>query len=189
MKEDNIQDYWDKKHIFFKNNTLYVLGEFNQDISNNIIPEMQDFLIDLDDLKNPKFEIVINSPGGYTNELYSLLSYLDLMKKKNIKIITRVIGDAHSCASILACYGDERYMSKYSNHLLHYGNYPVSSFKTPQDVDRLAEMTKKDMEKTIEIYSQHSRLRKSQLRKFLANDNLYLDAKTCLDYGLCDFIV
>ena len=59
-EEDNTTKYYENKHVFFQDDILYVLGEFNQDVSNNIIPRMQSYVDALSLLKDPKFEIVIN---------------------------------------------------------------------------------------------------------------------------------
>ena len=188
-EEDNATKYYENKHVFFQDDILYVLGEFNQDVSNNIIPRMQSYVDTLSLLKDPKFEIVINSPGGYTNELLSLLYYLDEMKKNGIKIITKNVGEACSCGAMLACYGDERYMGSRSTFLLHYGNYPVAPFTNMQDIERQTASAKDDFEMTLDLYAKHSNLSKKELRKLLQSDHLRLDAKTCLQYGFVDYII
>lgn len=187
--EDPTVEYYKNKHVFIENGTLYVLGEFNQDISNNVIPKMQEIMNGLSQTVDPQFEIVINSPGGYTNELLSILYYLDEMKKQGIKIITKNIGEACSCGAMLACYGDERYMGARSTFLLHYGNYPVSPFTNMEDIERLSNSARDDFEMTLDLYSKHSSLKKDKLRKLLQSDHLRLDAKTCLEYGFVDYIV
>ena len=189
QKSEEVKNYYDNKHIFFKNDILYVLGEFNQDISNNIIPEMQSYLDSLSLLKNSQFEIVINSPGGYTNELLSLLYYIDEMKKNDIKVITKNVGEACSCGAMLACYGDERYMGSRSTFMLHYGQYPTSPFTNFEEIDRQAKSARDDFEMTLDLYSKHSNLSKKELRKLLQSDHLRLDAKTCLEYGFVDYII
>ena len=50
---------------------------------------------------------------------FSLLSILDIAKRKGIIIHTHIIGVAYSAGSIL-CICDHRTMSKYSDHLLHF---------------------------------------------------------------------
>ena len=186
MSDDN---YYNEKHVFIKDNTLYVLGNFNQDISNNVIPEMNDIINNLSCLKNPEFEIIINSPGGYTYELFSLLYYLDIMKQSGIKIITRVIGEACSCASMLACYGDERYMYKYGVHLMHLGTYNMGNTQNFTDSERLFEGSKNHFDKIMDIYLKHTKLKRKELEKFLAHDYFYINAEKCLEYGLCDYII
>lgn len=188
-EEDPSAEYWKNKHIFIEKDILYVLGEFNQDVSNNVIPKMQEILSSLSQTVDPQFEIVINSPGGYTTELLSILFYLDLMKKQGIKIITKNIGEACSCGAMLACYGDVRYMGSRSTFLLHYGQFPVPPFTNMEDIDRLSNSARDDFELTLELYAKHSNLKKDKLRKLLQSDHLRLDAKTCLEYGFVDHII
>ena len=167
-------DYYNEKHIFIKDNILYVFGKFNQDISNNVIPELIDIINGLSQIKNPEFEIIINSPGGYTYELFALLYYLDIMKENGIKIITKVIGEASSCASLLACYGDERYMYKYGTHLMHLGMYCMGNTYNFTDSERLFEGSKNHFDKIVDIYEKHTKLKRYELKNILSHDNSYL---------------
>ena len=182
------ETYFNNKHIFLKYDTLYVLGDFNQDISNNVIPEMNDIINRLSLTKDPSFEIVINSYGGYVHELFSLLYYIDIMKSLGVKIITKVIGAAHSCASMLACYGDERYMYKYSEYLMHFGTYSFPDMKTFEDINRWSQGSKMHFDKIIDIYMHHSSLKREQIIEMLSSD-LILSAEKCLEYNLCDHII
>lgn len=180
--------YLDNRKIQLKYGKLYLLGPFNEIISNEIIPEL-DNMLDTIISKNSPFEIIINSNGGYTFELMSLLYYIDILKNNNVKIITKVIGTADSCASMLACYGDERYMYKYSTQLLHFGTYPYGDIYSLEENKRLNKNCGEHFERIIDIYSKHSNLKKNQLKKLLTSDKLIFNAEECLKYNLCDYIV
>lgn len=184
-----VDDYYQNKHIFLNNDTLYVLGEFNQDVSNEVIPQMNDLVQRLSMTRDAQFEIIINSPGGYFDELLSILYYIDVLKSMNVKIITKVIGVADSCASMLAIYGDERYMYKYATNLMHFGYYPLPTAKNYIDVNRCADNCKNHFDKIIDIYLNHSKLSEEEIKKLLNDDNLRLSAEKCLEYGFCDYIV
>ena len=184
-----VDDYYQNKHIFLNNDTLYVLGEFNQDVSNEVIPKMNDLVQRLSMTRDAQFEIIINSPGGYFDELLSILYYIDVLKSMNVKIITKVIGVADSCASMLAVYGDERYMYKYASNLMHFGYYPLPTAKNYTDVNRCADNCKNHFDKIIDIYLNHSKLSEEEIKKLLNDDNLRLSAEKCLEYGFCDYIV
>ena len=107
----------------------------------------------------------------------------------NVKIITKIIGVADSCASMLAIYGDERYMYKYATNLTHFGYYPLPTAKNYTDVNRCADNCKNHFDKIIDIYLNHSKLSEEEIKKLLNDDNLRLSAEKCLEYGLCDYIV
>lgn len=185
----NDEDYLSNTHCFIKNDTLYILGEFNQDISNNVIPELGDLISRFEQTKNPQFEIIINSCGGYTYELFGLLFYLDIMKAMGVRIITKVIGYAESCASMLACYGDERYMSRRAVQMMHLGEYPLPPMKTYEDIKRCSKGSEKHFDNIVQIYKEHSRMSADVIKDKLKNDHLYLTAEQCVKYGLCDYII
>lgn len=106
---------------FIRGNRVYILGEFDKTISSNVIPDLVELIDTMKYARDSEIEIYINSPGGYANELISLLTLIDIAKKQGIKIITYNIGIAHSCGSILAIVGDVRYMYRYADNLPHLG--------------------------------------------------------------------
>lgn len=182
-------EYINSRRVQLKNNKLYILGPFNEVISNEVIPELDLLVSDLTSLKNAEFEIIINSNGGYTMELFALLYYIDIMKKNQIKIITTVIGNADSCASMLAVCGDERYMYKYATQLVHMGTYPLYNINSTIENNRIHKNCDEHFKRIIDIYVNHTKLEKSKIDKLLTVDNLILNAEECLKYGFCDYII
>lgn len=183
------KEYPETKKSFIKGNTLYLFSLFDEQISNNVIPDLDQLISTLSMQKDPVLEIVISSAGGYFDELIALLFYINKAKANGIKVITKVISSCASAATLLSCFGDERYMSKYADQLLHYGQIYGDKIINPIDVERTSENYKKHFEKLIDIYASHSKLNKKQLRSLLTTDYLYLDANKCLEYGLIDFII
>ena len=120
--------------------------------------------------------------------LFSLLSMLDIAKKKGISIHTHVIGVAYSAGSILAVYGDHRTMSRYSDHLLHLG-CAGAEFSTFEQLKREAENNVKHFNKILQIYLDHTKISQKRLIEMLKDDKQYLDAEQCLKYGICDEII
>lgn len=164
---------------------VYILGEFDQTISTEVIYAIASLISQMEALKRPVIHIYINSYGGDANELFSLLSMLDTAKKKGIAVHTHVIGVAYSAGSILAVYGDYRTMSRYSDHLLHLG-CAGAEFSTFEQLKREAENNVKHFNKILRIYSEHTKIPKKKLEEMLKDDKLYLDAEQCLKYGICD---
>lgn len=179
--------YENGRDSFIKDGKVYIFSQFNEKIS-KLLPELNTLIYQVKDLKDPEIEFIINSPGGYATELFGLLSYIDVAKSLGIKIITRVIGMAASCASLLAVVGDERYMHKYSFNLMHYGYSGTGLCQNPEEMLRYANYTNMHFENIVDVYARHTTLKRDKIRSLMKSDNLYLDPKTCKEYGLCDEI-
>ena len=184
---EGMDKYDESRESFIRENKVYIFSRFDEKIS-KLLPDLEKLIMQEKDMKDANIEFVINSPGGYTNELFGLLSYVEMAKQLGIKIITRVIGEASSCASMLAASGDERYMFKYGYHLIHYGYSGTASCSNPEEAERVAAFNKDHFAKVVDIYGRYSKIKKDKIRQLLRSDLLFLDAATCLKYGLCDYV-
>lgn len=171
-----------------KGNKVYILGHFDDTISEIVIPALMDEINHLKMTASPELEFFIDSPGGETYKLFSLLYCIDVARSYGIKIITNVMGVAHSCGSMLAIYGDVRYMGKYSNHLIHYG-FGESLSATPTQIERNSQMLQNHFKKLEKIYQERTKLDIKTIRALMKDDHCYMEANECLKNGLCDFIV
>lgn len=176
------------KNFVTDDGNVYILGEFDSSISTEVIYAVMSLTDQMAAMKDPVMNIYINSYGGDAAELFSLLSVLDIAKKKGVSVHTHVIGVAYSAGSILAVYGDHRTMSRNSDHLLHLG-CAGAEFSTFEQLKREAENNVKHFNKILRIYSEHTKIPKKKLAEMLKDDKLYLDADQCLEYGICDEIV
>ena len=173
------------KENFVCDDKAYIMGDFDRSISSEVIPGLMNIISMKRNTVNPIIEIYINSHGGYAHELFGLMSIIDIGRSYGIKFITYNIGLAASCGSLLAVYGDHRYMSKYATNLMHLGQ-AGSMFSTFKQMERQNENNKKHFNKIIDIYAASTKIDKKKITELLTDDSLYLDPKQCLKYGLCD---
>jgi len=173
---------------FVVGNRIYILGPFDRSISSEVIPAIIELIDSLKSEKDPYFEIYINSYGGFSAELFGLLTVLDLAKKAGIKIITYNIGAAYSCGSMLAVIGDYRYMHKYATNLPHLGQAGMT-LTTVEQLERNTKRVAQHFAKIYTVYAAHTKMSKKQLDKVLKDDDYFMDADECLKYGFCDEII
>lgn len=169
-------------------NKVYILGEFDSTISEFIIPNLVEEIETLKGQKDARIEFYINSIGGEAYQLFALLSLIDFARFEGIRVVTKVIGIAHSCGSLLAVYGDERYMCKWGTNLLHYGSAGTLG-RTPLQVERQALELQEHFKKIERIYADHTKLSIQQIRSLMKDDSYYMQADECLKKGLCDYVV
>ena len=173
---------------FVKDGRVYIMGPFDRSISSKVIPDFIGLIDCIRFSKQPAIEIFINSGGGYSSELYALLSVIDMAKEEGIKIVTYNMGIAGSCASMLAVVGDERYMSRFGVNYPHLGqtSYKAETF---EQMERENKRVKDWMNQTVDIDAAHTKIKRAQLMKFLADDNWNLNVDECLKYGFCDKVI
>ena len=167
---------------------VYILGEFDESISENVVPNLVKRMKELADEDDPKIFFYINSPGGLVSELYNLLALIDIAKQQGIKIYTIVTGNAYSCASMLAIQGDHRAIYKYGRHLMHLGEQgdAVQTFK---QIDRCNKAAKEHFENIVKMYVENTNIPEKDVRKMLEDDCCYLNAEECKKLGLIDEII
>lgn len=102
--------------------TLVISREFDDEL----IDYVYDFVSNLkyyDDVdEQPEITIMISSPGGSTNVLFTVA---DILLGTGLKIKTVVNGYAYSCAFGLFCIGDERIVQPFSELMYHSVSYPM----------------------------------------------------------------
>lgn len=135
-----------------------------------------------------KLQFFINSPGGDVSVMKSIMSLMNIARLNDITIETYVLGMAYSAASILAAYGDIRYMTKYAQHLIHFGMVP--SFATKySEIEKIMQQTKEHADQLNAIYLENTELSKEKLSELQNDERGFLNADDCLKYKLCDCIL
>lgn len=173
---------------YVKNDDIYILGGFDETISQNIIYLLPEIIDRKSKLRDSSINFYINSTGGNANELFGLIYFIEQAKKQNIKINTHILGDAYSCASYLSVLGDYRTMNKYSHQLLHYGTvYTVN--QTPTQNARYSKLTNEHFDNLVDIYVKNTKISKKEIEKLMSDDYCFLNANDCLKYGLIDEII
>ena len=131
----------------------------------------------------PTINLHIQSEGG---SLLHALYVTDVIKNLKTPVHTYVDGFAASAATLLSIVGDKRFITQNSLMLIHQ----LSSANAGKYNQLEDEMVNLDniMNIVINLYLNNSIINKNKLLEILKKD-LWLDAKTCLDYGLVDVII
>lgn len=122
--------------------------------------------------------VYLNSPGGYVTEgiaIYNLLAE----KKPTIKII----GEASSIASVIACAGAKVLIAETAVMLFHK---PWSFFSGDEDdLEKVNKNLKVLKESIIAAYQSKTGMSKKALDELMQEDT-YHNAKKCLEMGFAD---
>ena len=110
----------------------------------------------------------------------------DVIKQIDTPVHTYVDGFVASAASLISVCGEKRFITKYSSMLIHQLKGATSG-KFNEIKDEFSNLGV-FMEKVCDIYSTHSSINRTKLEDLLSSD-IWLDSKTCLEYGLVDELV
>ena len=181
-QKNKILNYMDK------NGNFYILGEFDETISENVVPNLVKKIEEEEDKPEGKIIFYINSNGGYCHELYNLLALIDIAKQKGIRIYTIITGRAYSCGSMLAIHGDHRAIYKYGTHLMHLGEAGTLNH-TFKQLERETNFIKEHFENIVKMYVENTNISEKQIREMLLDDSCFLNAEQCKELGLVDEII
>ena len=164
-------------------------------VSKKSVYELNDYIIKLntnfEDMqrKNPNIVMTpkpiyihINSYGG---GVFAAFAAVDFIKQSKIPIYTIIEGASASAATIMSVVGVKRYISPHASMLIHqlsswFGGKMTEIEDEYQNLEQMMGSIKN-------IYSDHTKMTKGQLTKFLKHD-VWWDAKKCIEMGLADEI-
>lgn len=131
----------------------------------------------------PQINLHINSGGG---SLLDSFASIDYIRKCKAPVHSIIEGSAASAATLMSVVAKKRSITKHSFMLIHQLSAGMwGKFESMKDEMNNATMF---MDVINDIYSKHTKIPKNVLKDILKRD-IYMDAKTCLKYGLVDNIL
>ena len=176
-------------HNYMYGTFVFLFDEITQDTCFSLLGDLTNYVM-TENNKGTPLNIVINSPGGDVSTMTTFLGLLNIAKLNGIPVRTYVLGTAASAASVIATQGDERFMSNISYHFVHFGTH-VSVASKASEIDKIYIQTKEYAKVMDDLYVKASdgKMSKQLLNEIQKDERGYLNAQTCLKYGLCDRII
>ena len=135
------------------------------------------------DIPTPEIKLKINSGGGSLIDSFAAIDYIRASKAPVHSIIE---GQAASAATLMSVVAKKRSITKHSVMLIHQLSAGMwGKFESMKDEIENCTLF---MNTINEIYNKHTKIPKNVLKEILKRD-IYMDAKTCLKYGLVDKII
>lgn len=174
------------ERVFSDGNKFYITGEFDEEMEKGVIWSLTKKINDLKSQKNAVIELYISSVGGNGYILAHIVELVELAKRNDITVRTIVTSHAYSCGSLLAVTGTkgERYISRYAEHLVHYGQFDGYRKSTPLQIEKDAARWKRWAKLLFEHYQKYSAI--PDLTEHLKDDNYWIPADKCIKWGLAD---
>lgn len=156
----------------------------SDDREEGMVEDVEDLQKILNQNKNAsRIDIYINSPGGSVSEGIAIYNIL-----KRTRSYKRVFIDGFACsiASVIAMAGNSISMPKSSMQMIH--NAWTWTAGNASELRKAADDLDKINEIVVNAYMSKFKGTEEELRALLDNES-YLTAEECLEYGLCTKIV
>lgn len=167
-------------------NRFYISGTFDNDMESGVISHLRSEIEKQAAKTDGLIEFYISSHGGNTFVLIQMVELVELAKRKGVKVRTIVTSHAYSCGSLLAVAGTkgERFISRYAEHLAHYGQFDGYRKSTPLQIERDAEAFRRWTKQIIDHYKRYCEI--PDLEEHLKDDSFWIPAENAIKWGLAD---
>lgn len=167
-------------------NRFYITGDFNKDMAEGVVPHLRKEIDKQADRANGLIEFYVSSHGGYAFVLIQIVELMELAKRRGVKVRTIVTSHAYSCGSLLAVAGSkgERFISRYAEHLAHYGSFDGYRKTTPLQVERDADAARRWTARILDHYQRYCDI--PDLAEQLKDDSFWVPADKAILWGMAD---
>lgn len=179
----------DNNEVQEVSNSIFFYTDVNKQSILNLNQKLKRIGTDLNatamvlDIPVPELKLHINSNGGSLLDGFAAVDYVRNCKAPVHSIIE---GSAASAATLISVVAKKRSISKNSFMLIHQLSGGMwGKFESMKDDMQNCNLF---MDRINEIYGQYTKIPKNVLKDILKRD-IYMDAKTCLKYGLVDKII
>lgn len=183
------EDDVDSNEVQQISNSIFFYTDVNKQSILNLNQKLKTAGTDLNatamvlDIPVPELKLHINSNGGSLLDGFAAVDYVRNCKAPVHSIIE---GSAASAATLISVVAKKRSISKNSFMLIHQLSGGMwGKFESMKDDMQNCNLF---MDRINEIYGQYTKIPKNVLKDILKRD-IYMDAKTCLKYGLVDKII
>ena len=172
--------------VYRDENRFYITGEFNKDMEDGVVSHLRKEIEAQAAKKEGLIELYISSNGGNAYVLIQIVELVELAKRRGVKVRTVVTSHAYSCGSMLAVTGTEgeRYISRYAEHLVHYGQFDGYRKSTPFQIERDAERFRRWTGTILEHYERYCNI--PDLAEHLKDDSFWIPADDAVEWGMAD---
>ena len=185
-------------------NHIYFYDDINTTVTRALFSAMHELAMDIINTSvennTPVVPIVlhINSCGGACSDALAIVQCIkDIQEGKihqvagmpiKIPVNTIIEGEADSAASLIACVGSHRSISKYALSLIHDVRQIGGPGGKVDDIQIEAKNLQMFKDKFYDIYLAHSKLDRDSLQKICEKED-YSTPQQLLEWGLVDEII
>lgn len=135
-----------------------------------------------------KLIVEIASPGGSVSEGLEIMVWLDSLSSIGKQIITVVVANAYSIASLIMLTSNIKLISKHGKVMVHNPMVPELKYVNANDLEKhISEL--RDLESYMyELYEMFTGLETAEIKELMDNET-YLSPQEAVDFGFADMVV
>lgn len=184
---DNIVQQIPRNYMY--QDKVFILEEITTDTCAYLIGDLTTFVFNQDN-RGRTLTFIINSPGGDVSVMMNIIGLMNIAKIYDIEVITFVLGQAGSAASLIAAHGTMRCMSRVATHFIHFGSiFNITTKHSEIEKTYIQNIEYSENMKSLYLEACGGKLTRTKLEKLQSDERGYLNAKDCITYGLADCIV
>lgn len=135
-----------------------------------------------------KLIVEIASPGGSVSEGLEIMVWLDSLSDMGKQIITVVVANAYSIASLIMLAADVKLISKHGKVMVHNPMVPEIEYANANDLEKYVESLRELEAYMYDLYMLFTGLKQEQI-KLLMDNETYLSPQEAVDFGFADMVV
>ncbi|AGO49031.1 putative tail protein [Cellulophaga phage phi13:1] len=132
--------------------------------------------------------IEIASQGGSVSEGLEIMVWLDSLSRSGKYIVTVVVANAYSIASLIMLVADLRLISKHGKVMVHNPMLPELQYANANQLEIHVASLRELEAMMYELYQIFTNLSKENI-KLLMDNETYLSPQDCVDQGFADMVV
>lgn len=166
---------------------IFYIGDFDDSTEDEITIPLIREIQEQRDLEEGRLDLYINSFGGHSHFVGSLIELIELAKRDGIVVRTVVPALAWSAGSMLAIAGTpgERYISRSGVHMIHYGTSQGGAPSSPREAKRWAAAQVREFDLMVKHYKKYGNS-SLPIDNEIETDGWTIPAEKCIKWGLAD---
>jgi ATP-dependent protease ClpP protease subunit len=132
--------------------------------------------------------VEIASPGGSVAEGLEIMVWFDMISQGGKNIITVVVANAYSIASLIMLSADMRFISKHAEVMVHNPMVPEIEYANANDLQKYVDELRGLESMMYELYQVFTGLDQEQIKSLMDNES-YLSPDESVKHGFADTVI
>lgn len=130
----------------------------------------------------------IASPGGSVSEGLEIMVWLDHLSSIGIKVISIVVANSYSIASLIMLVADIRLISKHGKVMVHNPMIPELQYVNANELEKEVKSLRELESYMYDLYQVFTGLDREIIKELMDNET-YLSPKEAVDYNFADMVI
>jgi ATP-dependent Clp protease protease subunit len=163
--------------------TICMYSEVCEDVTLDNLKEQAGDITEIDILC-----LKIASPGGSVSEGLKIMTWLDTLSAMGIKVVTVVVANSYSIASLIMLAANYRVISTHGKVMVHNPMVCELKYANADELEKNASALRMLEQIMYEMYTCFTGMEQEVIKELMDNET-YLDPQQALEYGFVDEIM